>query len=138
MKLLFNNPDLLFTLKKDERLCSRKALDSLFLDGKSSFLFPFKIQWKITNIPQPYPVKVAFSVPKKRFKRATKRNLLKRRMREAYRLNKNQLYDILKNKEIFIHLLFVYVSSEVMTYHELEPKMHGAIKLILAEIQKTS
>lgn len=78
--------------------------------------------WSIATTEQKFPVKIAFAVPKKRFKNATDRNLLKRRMREAFRLNKQELYQSLENKNIKVNILLVYIGSEILSYKEIEEK----------------
>lgn len=65
-------------------------------------------------------VSMAVSVPKRLFKRAVDRNLLKRRIREAYRLNKYELYDFLKPGETQVHLLIQYTQKEIKDYREIE------------------
>lgn len=91
-----------------------------------------------TDYPLSYPAQVAFAVPKKRFKRANQRNLIKRRIRESYRLNKNSLYEFLLEKEIKIQFLMIYVAPTVLTYHEIEPKVKNALDNIMVAIRKTS
>ena len=127
-----------FSLNKSERLCSRKAFEILLKGSKVKFCFPLRVLWSVTDYPQEFPVQVAFSVPKRRFKRANKRNLLKRRLREAYRLNKNPLYDVLTQKGLRIQVLFVYIGTEVLTYHEIEPKLSTIIQQIMADVEKAS
>ena len=126
------------TFKKEEHLCSRKAFETLFKDGSSLFHFPFRIIWMKTDYPLTYPAQIAFAVPKKRFKRANKRNLIKRRLREAYRLNKHPLYQFLTEHETQIQFLIVYIAPEILTYHEIEPKIKNALGQIMAAIQKTA
>jgi ribonuclease P protein component len=126
------------TFTKDERLCSKKAFENLLKSGSSTFIFPLKIIWKKTEGPLPFPAQIAFSVPKKRFKKANKRNIVKRRLREAYRLNKHLFYQFLDEKEIRLQLLVVYVAPEVMTYHDIEKKFKSALDGIMEAIQKTS
>ena len=126
------------TFTKEERLCSQKAFDNLFKSGSSVFLFPLKVVWIKTEYPLSYPAQIAFAVPKKRFKRANVRNLLKRRLREAYRLNKHPFYQFLQEKEIRIQLLVVYVAPEVMNYHDIEAKLKKAMDGIMVAIQKAS
>jgi ribonuclease P protein component len=87
------------TFSKEERLCSKRSIEDLFANGSSFVLFPFRVVYRIerTALDSSVPIQVLFSVPKRRFKRAVTRNLLKRRMREAYRLHKAALYAQLTN-----------------------------------------
>ena len=67
------------------------------------------------------------SVPKKLFKRAVKRNLLKRRIREAYRLNKDML---VSPEGKVTHVLFVYVSKEIMEFSQIEKKVKDILTAV--------
>lgn len=75
------------TFSKAERICSKVAIDALVAEGRSFHFPPFRIIWK-QQAEQAVPVMVLISVPKRNFKRAVDRNFLKRRIREAYRLEK--------------------------------------------------
>ncbi len=110
-----------FTFKKIERLCSKKAIDDLFANGKSKTQFPFKLIYKKSEFESPFPVRVMFVVPKKKHKRANKRNDIKRRMREVYRLNKHNLYESLKTQQI--DLMFICLSNEELEYVVIEKSM---------------
>jgi ribonuclease P protein component len=110
-----------FTFKKIERLCSKKAIDDLFANGKSKTQFPFKLMYKVTEFESPFPVRVMFVVPKKKHKRANKRNDIKRRMREVYRLHKHSLYESLNTQKI--DLMFICLSNEELEYHVIEKSM---------------
>jgi ribonuclease P protein component len=110
-----------FTLKKIERLCSKKAIDDLFANGKSKTQFPFKLIYKTSEFESPYPARAMFVVPKKKHKRANKRNDIKRRMREVYRLNKHILYQSLQNQKI--DLMFICLSNEELEYTVIEKSM---------------
>lgn len=110
-----------FTFTKIERLCSKKAIDDLFAHGKSKTQFPFKLIYKPTEFESPFPVRAMFVVPKKKHKRANKRNAIKRRMREVYRLNKHILYDALKSQKL--DLMFICLSNEELEYAVIEKSM---------------
>ena len=121
----------IYTFTKEERLCNKKLIDGLFRNGSSFLVYPFKVSWLISEIEQPYPAQVLFSVPKKRFKSAVDRNLLKRRMREAYRLNKTQfLYLPLTEKDRKIVFSVGYIGKEIADYSLIEKKMLKLLQLL--------
>lgn len=127
-----------FTFTKIERLCSKKAIDELFANGKSKTQFPFKLIYKVSEFESPYPVRAMFVVPKKKHKRANKRNDIKRRMREVYRLNKHTLYESLKTQKI--DLMFICLSNEELEYTVIEKSilqlMETLVKVNFSETKK--
>ena len=76
------------TFEKSERLCSTKIISGLFENGNIFYTSLFKVVWNKSPVTLPLPAQVAFSVSKRGFRLAVTRNLIKRRMREAYRKNK--------------------------------------------------
>ena len=93
-----------FSLPKSERLYKKKDIQELFDKGSSFYLYPFRIfvqKQSEQNIHQ-----VLFSVSKKNFKKAVDRNRIKRRMREAYRLNKGALPATSKWQMAYIYIEF--------------------------------
>ncbi len=119
------------TFSKAERLCSKVLIDKLVEKGRSFHNFPFKIIWTETH-ESSVPVQFMISVPKRIFKKAVHRNLLKRRTREAYRKNKAIIYEFLNDKKIL--LMFVYTAKTIEPYAELEKKMIEASKHLIKEI----
>ena len=121
-----------FSFKKDERLCSKKVIEKLFLEGKSIFVFPIKIIYLETKLPTNSPAQTAFSVGKRNFKRAVQRNLIKRRMREIYRLNKSKLYDVMGDKQLAV--FFIYTGKTILEYNQIESAIIKGMKKLLAEL----
>ena len=115
------------TLPKRERLCSFGALRRLFGEGKGGFVYPLRYVVYVEGATDA-SAEVLFSTPKKFLKRANKRNVVRRRLREAYRLNKEILLDSGKVFEADIAL--IYSSKEVLDYQIIE----NAIKKILRNI----
>ena len=108
---------------KSERLCSRKIIGSLFDEGRVLYSALYKVVWNLSPGPLPFPAQIAFSVSKKGFRLAVTRNLLKRRMREAYSKNKNILYDQLEKENIRIVLIVIYRKGSVADYQTIESAM---------------
>ena len=107
----------MYSFKKEERLCNVKLIEKLFTEGSSFLVYPFRIVWLSEVNTSSYPVQVLISVPKKRFKRAVDRNLIKRRIREVYRLNKlEHLFPLLLNQSGGLILGITYIGKEVGDY----------------------
>jgi ribonuclease P protein component len=127
----------MYTFKKEERLCNKKLIDGLFHNGSSFLCYPYKASWMFTNGEQQFPVQIVFSVAKKRYKRAVDRNLVKRRMREAYRLNKQaQLYNVLNGAGKTMVLSISYIGKEISSYEFFEKKMLKLLTQLAGEASK--
>ncbi|HKK81743.1 MAG TPA: ribonuclease P protein component [Prolixibacteraceae bacterium] len=119
-----------FTFSKDERLSSKTFIDNIFNGGKPLFAYPFRIIMLPVGYDKKAPAKVLFTVPKKNFKRAVQRNQIRRRMREAYRLNKNELTSILQEQNQSLALMFIYIEKEIKDYRTIEKGMKKALRKI--------
>lgn len=126
-----NHPN---SFSKPEHLCGEKRITRLFTQGNAFIAYPLRVVYLIEPENDKVPASVMVSVPKKRFKRAVKRNRLKRLMREAYRLNKQELHEKLTEKKLQIHVAFNYVSDEVMDFSQIEKKMRVALQKLIEKI----
>ncbi|NPA36840.1 MAG: ribonuclease P protein component [Chlorobi bacterium] len=124
------------TFPKREKLCSRKVINRLFAEGSSFVKYPFRIVLIKTDGEDNVPAKVLITVSKKRIKRANKRNLLKRRIKEAYRLNKHLIIRELNDKSLNIAVAFVYLPDTVMSFAEIEKGMKQGLNVLLKRIEQ--
>lgn len=120
------------TLGKEERLCSRKLIDSLFKGGGSRAMsgFPLRMVYAVTERHEGEPAaQILVSVPKRCFKRAVKRNRIKRLVREAYRLNKHILADALERHEpqMSATMAFIYTDSHLHDYATVESRVRNLL-----------
>jgi ribonuclease P protein component len=125
-----------FSFPHTERLKSRKTIEHLFKSGKGFMAYPFKVVWCVVATPQEKPVQIAVSIPKRIFKHAVSRNTLKRRTREAWRLNK-ALLDT-QNLQLQYAAMFIYVAKEELTYAEIERGMKKALYALPKEWAKAN
>jgi len=122
------------TFKKDERLNSKILIGKLFSEGDSFLAYPLKVVLLKTDFIESFPAQVSFSVSKRNFKKAVTRNLIKRRMRETYRLQKSSFYQKLESENIKLVMMFVFIGKEISSYQEIEKGMKSALKKTLSKI----
>lgn len=124
-----------YTLSKTERLKSEKQIAALFLKRQSVGAYPLRVFWIENTETAISPIQVAFSVSKKTFKQAVKRNRYKRLMREAHRLNKHSYNEKLlaANKTISIMLLFV--GKEASDFATIQKKYLQLMDKMFVELQ---
>lgn len=122
-----------YTLPRSERLRSLKAIRRLFGEGHSGFVYPFRYVWiadRRAGEVEGRGIEAMFSVPKKFHKRANKRNLLKRRTREAYRLNREALSQAVAEKDVTLDIAFVYSTKECHSHKTIT----NALQRILEQV----
>lgn len=122
------------TFPKKEHLCGEIRINKLFSNGKAFIVYPLRVVYSVEQNSTDVPVKVLVSVPKKRFKRAVKRNRLKRLMRETYRLNKSILTEKCIEKNFAVQVAFNYVSDDEMDFKAIQSKMQLALQRIADKI----
>jgi ribonuclease P protein component len=113
------------SLKRSEILKSTSSIAELFSSGKRLHAFPLMLVWRTTTAsPGEIQVhKIAFSVSKRKFRRAVDRNRIKRLMREAYRLNKHLLESKFDDSELKLEAMLTYTGKKMPNYKELEVKI---------------
>jgi ribonuclease P protein component len=122
----------MYTFTKEERLCSKKLLGELFDSGSSFLVYPLRITFLLSAHPGDQPAQVMIGVSKRKFKRAVDRNLLKRRMREAYRLNKSELlYPYLSENGFSLIFAIHYIGKGLLDFHFIEKKMKDALRQLV-------
>jgi ribonuclease P protein component, eubacterial len=115
-----------YRFTKVERLVSKTVIKDVFEKGKQFFLFPFKVFYMPNNLGHN---RVLISVPKRAHKKAVDRNLIKRRIREAYRLNGNSEQQI-----NFFDINIVYISNNISDFEQIKRRVSD----VLEKIQKNS
>lgn len=106
------------SLGKEERIKSRDEIKQLFSGANSLKVKPIRLAW-VLNHEKDTELKVAFSAPKRHFKKAVSRNKVKRTLREAYRNHKNLIGEF----EGQLLLMFIVQSSEVPSFSEVQEKI---------------
>jgi ribonuclease P protein component len=120
---------------KSERLCLKRRFDSLLAEGNSFFVYPFRVIYlEINSEKQESPVQAAFSVKKKQFKRAVARNLIKRRIRESWRRQKEPLYEMLRQHNKTLLILFVYGAEVALPYSDISKKTGQCIRKLMDQL----
>lgn len=114
-------------LAKTERITGEKRVESLFTKGHSFVAYPFRVVYATNESDSP-AASILVSIPKKKLKRAVDRNRMKRLTREAYRLHKHELMDMLKADSIHLDVAFIYVKDELSDYVTVEKGIVKAIR----------
>ena len=116
------------TLGKKERLKSRKLIGRLFEEGTSIKNFPFRLVYLSTEITSVFSVKASFSVPKRNFKKAVDRNRIKRLIREAYRLERKNVF---KGSNFHCAFMITFIGKKEPVFSEVQEKIQELLKLFI-------
>lgn len=122
------------TLSKAERLSSKKWIEELYSTGLSFRVYPIKITFLQHTFPTAMPVMMLVSAPKHLFKHAHDRNLLKRRMRESYRLHKHDFLERISQHKFRYFISFQYTGKTIEPYSSVEKSMIKALNKLGSEI----
>jgi len=109
------------TFRKRDRLCGVRAVSELFARGKTIIIPPLKVIYLLLpEDPRISPARVLFSAPRKIFRRAVDRNLIRRRMREAWRLEMLPLTESLAGSGRRIDLALIWNDPVIKPYEVTE------------------
>ncbi|MDR0348067.1 MAG: ribonuclease P protein component [Tannerella sp.] len=117
---------------KSERLFLKKDIERLFDDGQSFISYPLRIVYlsDAADLSSASGISVLIGVPKKRIRKAVQRNRIKRLIREAYRLNKNDFLSHCVQGGKHLRMAFMYVCNETRPYADLEKAVRKAFSVI--------
>ena len=124
----------MFQFPKKQKLCGEKVIERLFANGKSISEKPFRAIWNFEKNNDQVFVKQLIVVSKKRLKLAVDRNVLKRRIKEAYRLQKKKLECFLESTSQQLNLAIIYQQEEILDYKTLEEKINLLLSRLIKEL----
>ena len=127
-----------FSLHKTEKLCSRNAVNRLFAEGKPAKAYPLRAVYAESRRTYGAPAQFMITIPKKKIRKAVGRVLLRRRVREAYRLNRNLLLPLLESTGKKVDIAFIYVSDEEKSYHSIEKRVQAILSTIAEGLSSES
>ena len=122
-----------YSLDKTHKLCSGRAIDRLFAEGKSQVAYPLRMVYAPSMRREGRPVQFMITIPKKRIRKAVGRVLMRRRIREAYRLNRGLIAD----ENCCVDVAFIYIANELTPYSLVERKMQRLLAGLPELISKT-
>lgn len=125
------------SLPKNQRLCSQRAIDQLFSQGNSTIAYPLRAVFRFdaegSELP---PARFMITVPKKKIRHAVGRVLMRRRIREAYRLNRQLLFPALDEAHTRADIALVYLSSDLADYQTIEKCIHTILDHIAIKVKE--
>ena len=120
-------------MSKEERICSRTLIESLFNGGGSHALsaYPLRVVYKLEeqHAEQRAKVQIMVSVSKKHFKHAVKRNRVKRQVREAYRKNKSIIVEKVPSGSLLL-MAFIWLADNLYDTQEVEQRISALLMRI--------
>lgn len=123
-------------LPKSQRIYLKKAVQTLFEEGKGFSLYPFRVivhLYDAENQEDALP-RILVSVSKKRFHHAIKRNRVKRLIRESWRKNKAELMKLCEEHNKMLDVAFVYNATVILKYGEIEEKMKKVVERLVEKL----
>ena len=125
-------------LPKYERICKENDIQALFDKGVGVSVYPYRVIYLFRHDEsRPVTVRLLVSVSKKRFHHAFKRNRVKRLVREAWRKNKAELYEICQRDNISVDVALVYTATVIHSYEEMLEKTKKAVQEMVKKYKST-
>ena len=124
-------------LEKKELLSSKKSIQSIFDNGRKIKAYPLFISFEVVN-SEHSEIKVLFSVSKKRQKLAVRRNGIKRKLKESYRLNKLPLLEFTLKEGLSLNLMIIQVTGDAVPYSTIEKKMIKGLSKLKESLIKSN
>lgn len=116
---------------KSEILSSKATIKDLFAKGQSFNCFPLRVIYLIRpRLQQSDATQVLFTVPRRSFKKAVDRNTIRRRIKEAYRLNKQVLYQ--PDSKVYLQIGYIYIGKNIEDYQTIADKLKQSLKRLTA------
>ena len=122
----------MFEFSKKQKLCNEAAIKEMFSNGKSFVIDPIRLIWKEEVNSDSVAIKSIIVAPKKQLKLAADRNIVRRRIKEAYRLNKAEIECFLVNNNRQLNVAIIYQNEKILSYKAIEKR----IKLILERLKE--
>ena len=124
-------------LPKNQRLCSSKAIDTLFSKRRTSLVYPLRAVYHLRPaLPDEPQARFMITVPKKKIRHAVDRVLMRRRIREAYRLNRHRLFPALESCDKSADIAFVYLSTQPADFATIQSCMCQLLDKIANDAQQ--
>lgn len=124
-------------LEKKELLSSKKSIQSIFDNGLTIKAYPLFISFEVVD-SEHSEIKVLFSVSKKRQKLAVRRNGIKRKLKESYRLNKLPLREFILKEGLSLNLMIIQVTGDEVPYSTIEKKMIKGLSKLKESLIKSN
>jgi ribonuclease P protein component len=122
---------------KDERLRGETEIEKLFTQGNQIYLYPLKIVFYIIppkNVVK--PIQILFTVPKRQFKTAVKRNAIRRKLKESFRLLKEELYKNQIFRSLNVQIAIVYLAKNELPFNEIDAALNKIFIRLASELNK--
>ena len=124
----------MFQFNKSQKLCCKKSISRLFESGRYIEAHPLKVVWSLDQEKDSGRLKSVIIVPKKKIKLAADRNLIKRRIKEGYRIEKNKIDLHLEDKGGHLNLAIIYQYEEILEYSFLKEKINLILGRLLRDL----